>query len=254
LSSEVLGPLPPADDGRSLLEIVPSTFRDRILQLPEELLSMDESELLTEFENKHIKRIPTVNRLRIQFWTEYNLAQSQNRPVKLINIYSGVCTQPVFHKHLKNKLYLAWILCPPAKYEALTEEALIYGMEELRRMLDIPIVGVDEEGNTCVDTKMASIKVDIVKMLDQRVRGSVIQKTQNLNVNVSAKPTATADSVDELDRRIRELEALSASLDGKSMSPSDDKSVIDAEIVTDGGNAARVSEEARQGETSRRED
>jgi hypothetical protein len=160
-------------------------------------------------------RPPSVseNRLRFAFWQEYEESIKQSRQIKPHRIYGGVCSDVFFmHYVAKDKARLLWILCPPTNYKEMLREALGFGLEQLREILDLPVV--NDRGK--VDTRLCEVKAKIVAMLDVRVNGAPVQRVEQKSVSYSVtskeKPLlehyAGEAGQDMLRRRIRELELL----------------------------------------------
>lgn len=189
---------------RAIINLVPEAVVNAIKRLPEEYMDQGESELRLLFAAK--KWAPSIldDRVRFMFWREYDQAQNNMRQMLMTHVYYGVCSRESFYLLLQNKNRVAWILCPPVDYMLGAEEALTYGLEQLRDILSRPhtsMMGV-------VDSKAAGIKLEIVRMLDARVKGAIIQTTRNLNVNMNAnKPVASAPKIEDVDQRIKEVEA-----------------------------------------------
>jgi hypothetical protein len=149
----------------------------------------------------------TEARIRLAFWQEYERTQMKHAfQMQVKNIYAGVCTHQHFYTRvLQRPEILAWMLMPPASYQVAMEEALNFGVERLREILELPIM----LPNGKPDTSTASLILKTVAFLDMRVKGAIVQK--NLNVNVSTDSRSIEDkikefSMDELDRKIARLE------------------------------------------------
>jgi hypothetical protein len=221
------------DDPRSIINLVPEVIQTAIEQVPDWLLAMDPRELRDHFRNKakaeREERLKqgldgaateswqpsfTDDRLRLSFWNEYEASQALKRPMQMTRVYAGICSRQYFYdKVITNYLRMAWLLCPPQSYAVSLEEALLFGIDQMRDILTIP--HVDSRGK--VDPKIAKVKLDIVNMLDQRVKGAVVQKTQALHVHAStdklkSQAPIKEEDMAELDRRLKELELESAKL------------------------------------------
>lgn len=211
-----LDPSPPSWDydlfnreaPRSLISLVPAKVADAFeaarFARPD-LMGLDERELMAKLKEDQTLPNATDYRMRLKFWMEYDAAQEKARKVQIGYVFAGICTSEFFYrKYLSNPSRVAWLLCVPANYEIICREALHFGLEQLRDILDTPHNLPDGSPNT----KLMEIKAKIVNMLDQRIHGSALQKTLSLNVTATEKKVgeiAEITSMDELKRRMDEL-------------------------------------------------
>lgn len=190
----------------SLVNMAPKTLSDAIRDCPPSLLMLSEQELKGELRELGQEPTLAVHRLRIAFWNEYSTAQAEKRKMSMHQIYGKVCGESTWFKIMRHLPgHLAWILCPPPEYVNAAEAALLLGIDQLHDILSQP--HLDKLGG--LDAKKASVKVEIVKFLDQRVKGAVVQKTQNLHAHLNAKGSQVPEaprSLEEVERRMRELE------------------------------------------------
>lgn len=207
------------DNERSIVNLVPKAIRTAIeehLHTNPELFDKDERDLYKWFRKEERIPSPTDNRLRLKFWDEYDRAQAQNLPsMTMINVLSGICSKEYFYgTYLKRPYKVAWLLCPPTGYLNKAEEALEFGLEQLRDILEQNHLtgGYLIDGqmvNQKVDLKLGDLKMKIVAMLDNRVKGAVIQRSVHLNANVGAaqiQKATTEATVDSLRRQIKEMD------------------------------------------------
>jgi len=192
-----------------------------------EMLMMEEHNL-----RKKVKPSPTINRLRITFWMEYQRAMDQRCKMVLQNVYRGVCSyeyfQKIFYdiKHLHNAV---WILKPRQNYAVVMNEALDTANMRLREILEMPIYDLVDDPKSksgrkkrIPNTKTAELILKAQKVLDERVKGAIVQKATapsnavNINVNNSSQKDERgivevhgADIVDAkiVEEEIRRLEA-----------------------------------------------
>lgn len=195
-------------DPRALINLVPMALQEALLmasKMRPDLMGMDEKNLYQILRSEGLQPSVTDNRIRLRFWMEYDSAMAAGRSLQPSYAFSGICSKDFFYRlYISNAPKVAWLLCRPASYEAINTEALHFGLEQLRDILETPHI----LPNGKADTKLMEIKAKIVNMLDQRVKGSVIQKTMNLNVTASDKKVseiAEISSMEELERRLVEL-------------------------------------------------
>lgn len=198
-------------DERSVVRLVPlavsNYFEDHIAARPD-LFAVDERDLYQTLRKEQKQPTPTDNRLRLKFWDEYDRCQSMGKgSMQMASVIAGICSKQFFYdRYLKTAEKVAWLLCPPTGYLTKAEEALEFGIEQIRDILDQPhVVGGK------VDTKLGDLKAKIVMMLDVRVKGAVMTKNVNMNLNATTKQVAnaaTAVSAEDLMRQLKDIEAL----------------------------------------------
>jgi hypothetical protein len=210
------------DDPNSMLHIVPQPIGKAILSsyvLMPEVFKINSGDL-----SNRIRPTPTLNMVRLSFWTCYERCQA-NMEDRIImeDIIRGVCTLT----HMKTNILadpkqVAWMITPPPEYGKVTEEGLMYGLDQMRSILAIPHVLYDPQDidpttgqpkpNTYpiqMNAKLAELKVKIVAMLDIRIKGAPMQRSVNFQLQTTPKQIAAAieaKSVEELDERIKEIE------------------------------------------------
>lgn len=200
------------DNPLSLVNMLPPAMAaslDELLFTNPEYFELDEQELYKYLKNENKQPTPTDNRLRLQFWYEYDQASRTGRKITAAGIANGIVTKEYFtNRIIKSPSKLAWIMCPPTGYMVKANEALEFGLEQLRSILDLP-----ETINGKPDYKLAEIKMKIVTLLDQRVRGAIVQKIESkeirMNMNVSqrdVKKLAESMTAEEMDVRIKKLQ------------------------------------------------
>lgn len=203
---------------RSVINLLPPALASNIIeaskQRPEFFQIEDERLLRRHLRENGTEPTPTDNRLRVAFWHEYERAQTLANPKMVISaIHAGVCSRQLFDRYMLRPEKVAWILCPPASYTTIAEEALSFGLEQLRDILALPVQRLDAKGRVIVDTKLGELQAKIVAMLDNRVKGAVKQtienRNMNLNISTSDKQVAKAamsGTMDQIERRLKELE------------------------------------------------
>lgn len=192
-----------ASHPRAVINLVPEAVANAIMRLPEEYVDAGEAELKHLFDSRRWAPSTLDDRIRFMFWREYDNAQTNMRQMIMTHVYYGICSRESFYLLLQNKQRVAWMMCPPPDYMLAAEEALTFGLEQLRDVLTKPHVSM----MGVVDAKAAGVKLEIVKMLDARVKGAIIQTTRNLNVNMNAnKPVSQAPKIEDVDKKIKELE------------------------------------------------
>lgn len=195
------------EDPRSLINIMPREAVWCLEKLPIAYLYMGEKELRQEID-------PDVrlNQIRIAFWKEYDMARASLTKMTVAGMQSFLDGLPSIHvRHaLQTPEKLAWILCPPASYDNMLEEALARGLGRINEILDLSLYNKDGE----VDEKIATLILKAVAFIDIRKNGMPTQKTEQtikqLNVNVNRRDIKQLGShtrIEDLDAKIKELES-----------------------------------------------
>lgn len=146
--------------------------------------------------------------LREAFWVEYERALVQDRKIQAINVYDGICNRFQWHNVISNDYRMAYIITPTAKYEAriqiiLKEKAVPI----LNEILDAPMT--TEEG--LLDIGIATLKVRVIKQLEDRLKGTPIQRTETKEFRVTAN-TSNPESMEDLRKHIEALDEKLASV------------------------------------------
>jgi hypothetical protein len=173
----------------SVYNLVPPTwpryFDAAKLKFPDLHLVVDERDF-KKFIKKtlHMEINPTENKLRFNFWLEYDAALSEGRKMIGPRIYGAICTDELFERYmLKNEVLCNFLLLRPSGYATTMNEALVYGLKKLRDILDEP--ETDKKGR--LNLPLLKLKLEIIKMMDARINGAPTQKIQQINANISGK-------------------------------------------------------------------
>lgn len=193
------------DDPRSVIRLVQPSLREAILSLPDEYRNLSE----LEYKKKYFPSAQD-NRIRGSFWREYDLAQAEMRPMNSTAIFAGHTTNEYFYtRFLKNYQMVGWMIIPPTDYMVFIEEGLNYGISRIREIMELPIM--DTKGR--VNTRVCEIIIKATAMLDMRIKGAYIQRSEikqlNFNMETDAKDMGKllrTDSMEEIDKRIKYLE------------------------------------------------
>jgi len=193
--------------------MVPKELRPFLDRLPESIMGKTEDEL-----RHSLKPDDMLCRLRISFWDEYQRAHNTGGTMVLENIIRGCCSEEYFLAYVAIKHEkLRWIIEVPKDYYLAMREMLDLGLSRLRDILkidfmeDVPVrVGKEIEYVKRANPRiMAEIRT-VVQLLDQRVKGAIVQKLaikqESVNYNV--------DSGNMSDMNLQQLEALEKRLSG----------------------------------------
>lgn len=168
---------------------------------------------------------------RLAFWTEYNICKDMDKDFSMQRVMAGSCS-PYYYKNviLKNPRLLAYIVYPPTDYMSFMRNMLYKGQQRMRDIMKVSAVQhvehKDEKGKvthteTKVDMKLANLQLKTFALLDNRVKGAIVQRVKveqkNLNVNFDGSKMIDAipTSVIDIDKEIMALDREIARQDEK---------------------------------------
>lgn len=156
-----------------------------ILNIPDELLMMNEEELEHKFKPSNLDFM-----IRRRLWEKFREAGALGLSnIPNIEIYRGICTDQNFYDRvLKNPEKLAWLIHPVQDPDEMLKEAYEFSLKKVREILRMP-----------VDAKSAPAILKAAEFLTNRVKGPVVQRleTRNLNVSVDSEKPMTNDEISE---------------------------------------------------------
>jgi hypothetical protein len=202
------------NDPRSLINLLSAPMKKAVEEVlfdaeTAALMALDELDLYKKLkETEHYSITPTDNRLRLKFWMEYDYCQAyMSKEIDHRRVIAGVCTYESFMRSFLRKPHkVAWLLCPPTGYALKVNEALEFGLDQLRDILETP-----HSAGGKLDTKLGELKLKIVALLDTRAKGTPIQRqiVANLTGNAAAQAAlgaTAAETTDALERKLKELD------------------------------------------------
>lgn len=192
------------EDPASLFSLLPHQLKKRLLDINVEYLEKSDEEL-----EALVKPPASLRMLKFRLWDSYNRNLETLEQLSYDEICRGICTPAYLTRAIsRNPAVVAWLTTPPRKYELAAEEALMFGLDRIREILAFPLW--TSEGKP--DTKTAALILNVMKMLDLRVKGSPIQKHEirqhTLQVHANVKDAQTISmhtSMDEIESRLRKL-------------------------------------------------
>lgn len=197
---------------RSVVNLLPERVRTLVEEayfLKPELFIEDEKDLFRKLTQDNKQPTPTDHRLRMKFWNEYDYAQAYGKAsIEMNRVVAGVCTVEYFYnKYMTSPSKVAWLLCPPTQYMVKAEEALSFGIDQLRDILDQPHINGGK-----IDMKLAELKLKIVALLEPRVQGAVAQKVLHAHAHIKGAAAQKAvegvtavTSMAKIDERLKSL-------------------------------------------------
>lgn len=189
---------------RSIINIAPEGMKELIEKLPREFLEMSERRL-----HEVVDPDPMLNRVRLAFWKEYDIAQGEIRKMGWLGVTKMVQRPSVMLKRMmEDPLKLAWILCPPANYDVFLEEAIQHGMTRIREILDLSLQ--KEDGS--IDTRVGELILKATAFIDLRRHGGFVQKQVNVDLGSGIterqmKNVAEQINIEDISKKIELLES-----------------------------------------------
>ncbi len=200
---------------RAVINLVPVSVQNAFLEAFKsrpDFFGLDERTLWLKMKKE--KCLPTVtdNRIRVKFWHEYDCAQERGTGMNLNTALARICSSMYFYdRYLTRPEKVAWILTMPVAYENKMEEMLEFGLEQFREILALDHGGTEE--NPRINLKLIEMKAKIIAMVDQRMKGGIVQRVEQKNMNLSIHTTdkglaqkALGGTMKEIEERIKLLE------------------------------------------------
>jgi hypothetical protein len=190
-------------DPFSLVNMVSERLKELILLLPEELFLLSERDLKNRF-----RPTSTDYALRVSFWREFERAAVRGKgKIQCTAVFAGICSEAYFfNKFITNEAKLAWMVRPLQTYQREMEAILARGTERLWELIEIKI----KDGKGKIDPKLADILLKTITVVENRVKGMAVQRTEqkSLNVNLGSgeKVSRALESMDDIEQRIKLLE------------------------------------------------
>ena len=212
--AEIPEPVFEIDHSRqNVLDLLPSDLAADIQLAVDrypELFRMDEKSLLKTLRSRQQTPNQIDNALRMRFWAEYQRASMAGTKMSIVKIYTGVCGGEFFKSvYAKNKTRMAWMMCIPASYEMRMEESLVYAIDEMRTILELPLI---DEKSGKINFSLAALKFRIAEKLHTIVKGAVVTKNVNVNIGENAatdkkiQEAILSNNMVEIQKRLKELE------------------------------------------------
>lgn len=226
------------ENPRSLVNLLPESVAKKVDNIRfehPEYFGLEERGLADKIrEKKDLRPSATINRLRFKLWEEYERVQGLNlEKMEMKNFYRGICASETFDALILYPHNLAWLMCPPANYLVMLEEALLFGIEQMREILEVPVI--DPKTKT-VNTRLAELKVKITLGLDERLNGAtpikIEQVSKNLNMSINTSDKGLARMLEEMTEE--ELERTLATLQKRERKKERDaakEAAIEAEVL-----------------------
>lgn len=208
---------------QQFLNMLPAFMQEKVALLPATMFDLSEQELADRLFGDDVPS-QVHQLLRQGFWDEYDRCQRHKlRTMDTYRIIHGVCSLGYFtNRFLGNNDNVAWLIVAPTDYLKQMKEILQMGSAQFREIVGMSNFNQDGSPNT----KLMDVKFKIIQHIDMRVKGAIIQRIDQRNVNVNldgnseAGQMAAADiarpvgelSMSEVDDKLRALEKKSLAL------------------------------------------
>lgn len=194
----------------ALLSNIPA-FCKAVRDLPDELVNTRPRDLENAIRKMNGGTFDrTLGFLKIRFWEEYRHCMDEKKSMKLDDIIYGICSYPWFAKHvLKNETFLAWLVQPPVDVSVYQQEIRNKALAKISDALEHPIFEVTFEVKHLKDGTKKTVKKkkvnvpflkeihSILKTMQDRVDGSVIQRAQIHTHTTTSPPSVVPGSLSD---------------------------------------------------------
>ena len=234
-------------------DTIPSVYTDKMKEaiesIPQELYLLSEEAL-------RVRVKPTLKLYEVKraFWEELLMAQERGKPMRTWRIYDGKMSKTYFYeKVLNSTLKMAWITSPLDAYEDKSKAALDMVTARYSDLINMEITTikkrkVDGEWEEYTETcpKKAMVLLQVIKNLEDRIKGTAIQRQVSVTTNEPTKKSKSELNMSEVENRLMELEYR---LHGTEPEERDD-SVIEERVLREDGNSDEREDRGAEGRAS----
>jgi len=205
----------------SAITVYSDKVKECIEKIPEHIMEMSEEKLRQEVD-PNIK----LYEVKRSFWEEITKAQSEGRRMVVARVYRNIMHKESFYDMIKNPYAMAWIINPLTTYENRTMAALDKVTERYDELINMEIttrkkVKSDEgewEWITEVDAKKALVLLQVIKNLEDRIKGTAVQRQVSVHTDRpsnSAGAGAGTMNMSAVEEKLKELQSkLGENIDG----------------------------------------
>ena len=225
-------------------------LRRAIESIPEDHYLLNEMELRDKV-NPSWK----LYQLKESFWGEFARAETHGAVVRNSKIYENIYSKAYFYDIvLKNKAMMAWLMTPLTEYDNKARAALHKATDRYDELINMEITSErkikDPESPsgfrtiTEVDPKKAIVLLQVIKNLEERVKGSAIQRQVSINTNQPSDGGGEEHTLDmsAVEKRMKELEQKLNPFDKEE----DDDKGNDEQAGVDDGIKESIATESRR--------
>jgi len=166
-------------------------FIEKISQIEPEVLIKNEIELEQFFTPN-----PNDYFIRKRIWE----LKTKGDPIKVHEVYEGICNAPSFYDKMDNKYRVCWLLTPMSSFQDMYEESFYFLFKKLKtELLNLP-----------VNEKTAGHLIKALDMFANRAIGPVVQRIEQKSMNVNVDGNQAMREVmtpDQLEQKFNELKS-----------------------------------------------
>lgn len=203
------------ENPQHFINLVPDSIKHAIYQIPYDWFEFEESQVIVKAFGSD-GNIPDVDAIyRLNFWEAFYEKHEKEKQITFRDIVGSNSTGYLHKSILTNPGRTLFLITEPTKAKSATRFTHHLAMKQMIETLKMPVLYNAKTG--LPDTQLIAIKQKIFEYVDQRMHGSIIQKqqiqttntNQNLNINVDAtkQMEAIPHSLEEVEARIKQLEA-----------------------------------------------
>jgi len=190
-----------------------SVYSDRVKEaievIPQELYLLSENQLIGR-----VKPTLKMYEIKRKFWEELLVAQERGKRMRNWRVYDNCCSKEYFYRDIiSNPAKMAWITSPLDSYEDKSKAALDMVTQRYEDLISMDInttkkrkVDGEWEEYQEVCPKKALVLLQVIKNLEDRIKGTAVQRQININTNEPSKKTKGELDMDAVNSRLIELE------------------------------------------------
>lgn len=173
-------------------------------QVPPEYLNIDQDLLEHKIRANYSWSPPnTVERIRNNFWMEYERCIDSGELFNVDHLWQGACPRGLLYEYLGSWKNMAWILCKPAAYLQQLESMYSLALKRINELIMHPFIKDNK-----IDHRHADLVLKAANMLDMRLKGGYVQKQltitkEHKTVEFSRNPD---ERMNDLDAKLNQLE------------------------------------------------
>lgn len=236
----------------SNISVYTGKIKEAIEAIPPELYELQEETLRAKVEPSY-----KLYAVRRSFWEELLSAQDQQRSMVAARIYDGHFTRGYFYSSiLTNHEAMAWITSPIVSYENKTKAALDRVTERYDELINMDIKSTkriktgekDGAGKeiyqivTETDPKKAMVLLNVIKNLEDRIKGTAIQRQVNISANKPSDAGGETSTLD-MDTVVKKIEELEKQFNPNIKEEDDDREQDDGDQESETGALQEVCED-----------
>ncbi len=183
---------------RSALSLLPDEEQFIIeshLKRNKDLFELSEKVLTNRMSQMGYDVSATENLLRNKFWLEYDHVVTCGFPkLRLDEVIRGVCSFKFFRESfLSNQYLVAFLMLPPVNFKTRQEETLLFALDKMRAILDLPMY----RPNGDINLQVVKAQMGVYAIMEKRVQDGGVQKTMNAHA-ILPMPPSSREELDQI--------------------------------------------------------